>query len=295
MHAFREQALLLGRRKSLVGILAAGGAAPVDRPTVVILNSGIVHRVGANRLSVALARALAARGHPVLRFDLSGIGDSEPCPEAISPLDSSLADIRDVLDWLESARGARRIVLAGLCSGADQALLAARADRRVVGAVLLDPSLPPTRRHALYHYRRRLLRAESWLNLVRGRNPIWRALRRRRAADASSTRSDLLAQPWVRTYLERAYADALARDVRFLAVLTGERSYYREHFVDAFPGVAFGDRLHVEHLERSDHMFTAPADAAHLVDLVLDWMSKAPFPAGAGEETGQGGSVDFAC
>ena len=43
---------------------------------IVIFNAGAVHRVGPNRMTVTLARRLAAMGLPSLRFDLEGLGDS---------------------------------------------------------------------------------------------------------------------------------------------------------------------------------------------------------------------------
>jgi hypothetical protein len=80
-----------------------------------------------------------------------------------------------------------------------------------------------------------------------------------------------LQAPEVRAYLEHAYRTALDRGVRFLAVSTRERSYYREHLLDAFPRVPFGDRLRLEHFARSDHVFSAQADSERLVDVVVDW------------------------
>ena len=74
----RETILEFGPHRRLVGVLTrpesaerAGGDV-----AVVITNSGIIHRVGANRVHVRLARALAAAGVPCLRYDLPGIGDS---------------------------------------------------------------------------------------------------------------------------------------------------------------------------------------------------------------------------
>ena len=42
-----------------------------------LLNPGIKYRVAPNRLNVKLARKLCQNGYYVLRFDPSGIGDSE--------------------------------------------------------------------------------------------------------------------------------------------------------------------------------------------------------------------------
>src|SRR3989442_13379966 len=74
----REQAVLFGEVKSLIGILTdppmRNGNRP--KPAVILLNPGIVHRVAPGRIYVRMARALAAMGFVVLRFDFSGIGDS---------------------------------------------------------------------------------------------------------------------------------------------------------------------------------------------------------------------------
>ena len=59
----------------MVGILSLP-AAPGPRG-VLIVTGGPQYRVGSHRQFVLLARALAARGVPVLRFDLRGMGDSE--------------------------------------------------------------------------------------------------------------------------------------------------------------------------------------------------------------------------
>jgi alpha/beta superfamily hydrolase len=69
--------VLFGRTRSLVGIITDPPEAERDpqRPAIVCLNAGIIHRVGPHRLYVKMARTLAAMGFVVLRFDFSGIGD----------------------------------------------------------------------------------------------------------------------------------------------------------------------------------------------------------------------------
>ena len=75
----RERALTFGPDGGLVGILTEPDpdVARANAPAHVILNSGILHRVGASRLYVQTARSLAEDGITSLRFDFSGIGDSE--------------------------------------------------------------------------------------------------------------------------------------------------------------------------------------------------------------------------
>ena len=73
-----EEAVIFGENHSLDGIITNPAAAgPIDSsPGVILLNSGLVHRVGPNRVYVKLARRLAGLGLTVLRFDYSGVGDS---------------------------------------------------------------------------------------------------------------------------------------------------------------------------------------------------------------------------
>ncbi|MGB0129738.1 MAG: alpha/beta fold hydrolase [Rhodocyclaceae bacterium] len=284
-----EKALLLGQRKSLVGIMtqAAGATTPTHRPMMVILNAGIIHRVGPSRMNVLLARELAASGYSVLRFDLSGLGDSEPRPDNLPPLESALADIREVLDWLESTYGARRIVLIGLCSGANQALVYGGSDPRVVGLVLLDPAIPRTRGYYLRHYGSRLMRLSLLLKFLRGDHPFWRG-GLAEAADMSSAPEQAhgpdLQSPEVRAFLERAYQSCIDQAVQLLVVLTkgleGQHNY-REQILDAFPNVQFGKQLRVEYLKDTEHTFTAESDRAGVFRLIGEWADGAQFPGEA--------------
>lgn len=283
-----EQALLLGPRKSMVGVItpASAQAAVPNAPFVVILNAGIIHRVGPNRMHVLLARALAAAGFGVLRVDLSGLGDSEARNDALPPLDATMADIREILDMLQATRQVRRVVLVGLCSGADHSIIYAGTDERVVGVALMDPSIPRTLGYYVHHYGHRILGLRAWLNLVLGRHPIWRALKRRLSpAPAVSpaeveVRGPSLEDPKVKAFLQNAYGRALANGVQLLAVLTSDRQRqhnYRRQLLDAFPQLPFGKQLWLEYFKECDHTFASAANRARLIGLVEAWMKATDF------------------
>ena len=74
----REQICNFGANNGLFGILTSpdDDAKLADAPVAIILNAGIVHRVGPFRMHVDIARQLAAKGFSTLRMDLSGLGDS---------------------------------------------------------------------------------------------------------------------------------------------------------------------------------------------------------------------------
>lgn len=143
-----ERPLRFGPAGGLFGVLCEPASAeagpPADawtRPAVLLLNSGATHHVGSGRMSVRLARRLAARGVASLRIDLGGLGDSASKPgrrDGLIYCRDSVEDARAALDALE-ALGHRTAVAVGLCAGAAVALHTALADPRVVGQALVNP------------------------------------------------------------------------------------------------------------------------------------------------------------
>ena len=110
------------------------------RPTpVILLSPGIKSRVAPHRLYVKLARRLAGMGFRVLRFDFSGLGDSEGLVHEATAaefygtvqLGRYVRDTQAAMDWMEKEYRASRFILAGLCGGAITGLLAGANDVRV--------------------------------------------------------------------------------------------------------------------------------------------------------------------
>ncbi len=94
------------------------------RAPLVVLAHGFTGNKSENgRLFVSTARALAAAGLDVLRFDFMGSGDSSGEFAAMSPA-SEIADLHAVLDWARR-RGWRRTGLLGLSMGGAVAICAA--------------------------------------------------------------------------------------------------------------------------------------------------------------------------
>jgi exosortase A-associated hydrolase 1 len=210
----RESALLFHCDTArLLGILSSG---PVRGDVgVIIVVGGPQYRVGAHRQFVALARALAEAGFPVLRFDYRGMGDSEG---ELRNFEDARADIAAAIDALQQAvPTVRRVALWGLCDGASAALLYlhAQRDARVAGLALLNPwvrseaSLAKT--HVKHYYRQRLQEREFWLKLLSGKvalgalTGLMRNLRQAFGGAGGSARSavqtalpyqDRMAQAW---------------------------------------------------------------------------------------------------
>jgi hypothetical protein len=141
----REEPLQFGAGGRLFGILTLPSVPlpnPQELPVFVFFNAGVLHRVGPYRLYVRLARDLSRMGFTSLRVDLAGKGDS-PSRPGLTNRQSAAADYEEILRVLESRLGPGPRVLAGLCSGADNAIRLAPNDPRVVGLLLLDPVCSP--------------------------------------------------------------------------------------------------------------------------------------------------------
>ncbi|MEM9494728.1 MAG: alpha/beta hydrolase [Pseudomonadota bacterium] len=137
---WRERVVTFGDAGHLAGILSLSDEARANgAPPVLMLNAGVVHRVGAHRLNVKIARRLAAEGIVSLRFDLSGLGDSPPARTAVGYEQQSIDDIGAAMDCLKQEAGVDEAIIVGMCSGADNAYRTAVVDERIGGAVLLDP------------------------------------------------------------------------------------------------------------------------------------------------------------
>lgn len=121
-------------------------ACRADGLGLLLLNAGLVHRVGPHRINVKLARLAARHGVPSLRFDLSGRGDSGPGERSKDFRAQAVADIRIALSALAEHAGTRRHVLFGICSGADDGVAAAVDDTGIASVVLFDPYVFPTLR-----------------------------------------------------------------------------------------------------------------------------------------------------
>ena len=291
----RETALLFGAGKSLVGVISdPPSPAAGERPALVLLNAGLLHRVGPNRLYVRLARRLAASGFVVARFDLSGVGDSRAASERSGFHERAVAETRACMDLL-AARGARRFLVGGLCSGADSALRVAAEDERVVGAALIEPLSAPSAGHLVHSYRERLLRPKSWLRLLTGRSEAWSALAelvggrlRRRGTDAHRGPAPEKTGP---PPASLPPADSPAAQMRRFAARGGAcclvysadnpAHFNYESLLRPQLGDVPASLLRVEVIAETDHVFTPLEAQARLLDVVVGWAEGLAVP-GAG-------------
>lgn len=152
----------------MVGILSLP-AAPGPRG-ILIVTGGPQYRVGSHRQFVLLARALAAQGWPVLRFDLRGMGDSEGSARDYRAAGPDIAGA--LAQFFDAVPALHEVALWGLCDGATAAACHAQRDARVYALILLNPwvrsSAGLARATLRHYYLPRLLQGAFWRKLASG-------------------------------------------------------------------------------------------------------------------------------
>jgi pimeloyl-ACP methyl ester carboxylesterase len=278
----REHAVTFGPDQHLVGLVTPSVGR--GRPAVVYLNAGVIHRVGPHRLHVVLAWRLAEHGFPGLRVDLSGIGDSRPLPGTMTFRESAVADTRSAMDFLSNADPTARFVLFGICAGADNALAAADADRRVAAVVVVDPAAYRTRRARIRKAAWKLRSfggpagAAAWLSRASMRGARALATRILRPRDHEHDGDDAPA-PGRQTPPSAEYGALLrrlhARGVRILSIYSGsldDRYNHRGQLFERFPDLR--GKVDVLFFPDANHVFTERAMQASLIDGVETWLTR---------------------
>ncbi|MDO4905318.1 MAG: alpha/beta hydrolase [Lautropia sp.] len=256
---YREQLLQLGGSNHLVATLTVplkcalralngSGARSADtgnrdrRVGVLLLNAGVIHRIGPHRINVKMARRLAQAGLPSIRLDLSGLGDSARAGGTESMLEQARQDIRAALDQLAARSGVSRFVIMGICSGAEYAYQYAEQDTRVCGLVMVDGYSFPTRRTRFLRYGLRL-KTLTWpvlRNALQGRLKRWRERSAGTGADPSTPVDYGLPNVTVQAFAE-GLAARVQRGCRIYLVFTGsilQRYNYANQFRDAMAQVS---------------------------------------------------------
>jgi len=292
----RERAVVFGDPPDLVGVLTEPDGECRDRG-VIILNAGIIHRVGPNRLHVRMARALASLGFPVLRFDFSGQGDSGRRVDGSSYQESTALETESAIGLLQSATGVRDCLLMGICSGADAAFRAALKNEQVGGVAMIECFAFETRGYWLDFYARRALSPGVWLRRFRRflsprtetPGPAPRARDQKQDRDDAGTPSSSVwtlppaheVRAGMRTLLERG------THACFVLSAGGPSHYhYRRRLGRLGRRIAGGRRVDVRLAEQSDHTFTHLARQAWLVRQITEWaggLPPGPLVGGQGE------------
>lgn len=272
--------------EALLGVLhhAAFDAPDAAATTgVVVIVGGPQYRAGSHRQFVHLARALAAAGHPVLRFDVRGMGDSSGAMRNFEQID---ADVCAAIDTLyEQAPYLGRVVLWGLCDGASAALIYCqeRHDRRVAGLCLVNPWVRSeqalARTYVKHYYLQRLSEPTFWRKLLSGGvalAALTGLVKSLRAARQTATPPMALAAFQAR--MAQAWKDAS----RPVLLLLSEQDYTAKEFLEVircdpvWSGALRRPALTQHTLAGADHTFSSPAQQRQVEALTCAWLQALP-------------------
>jgi alpha-beta hydrolase superfamily lysophospholipase len=285
---YQERGVRFGPADRLFGILSTPKSVSAA-PAVILLNTGIEYRVGPHRLYVPLARELAARGHVVFRYDLGGLGDSAPPPGAAENVvypDHAVDDAREAIALIRKLAPGRRVILAGLCSGAWHAFCAAKDGLHVDGIVSVNPPLylrdggEKTTRNPEYQqigfYRRAMHDPAKWRRVLRGRSAYRNFVR------FAGSYVRWKASSWLGAASRGRLLDGLARDLNFISArgITSLFVFSRgdtglEYFrIQGEPALR---RRHVRNrirhivVDGAGHTFSPPAAQQSLREVLIDF------------------------
>ena len=275
----KEIALKIGNPSPLTAIVNTPKQLDPNKPAVLILNSGVMHHVGSCRLSVKIARQLAASNILSLRFDFSGIGDSENRSGTQSFHETSIAEITEVMDYLEQKRGIKKFIVVGLCSGADAAYDIALVEDRVQAIVQIDPYCYRTWKWYIRHYGPKLLELDVWKRFFTRR---FNNTQKPKGFSKTVAKENLEIASYVRIFPERCKVaqgmkELVNKNINIYSIITGSQSEIINHssqFKDSFSDVSFGDLLTTEYYPKMDHIITNPEYQRIIIDNICTWINQ---------------------
>jgi len=269
--------VVFGGSAPLVGIITdpPESAASRDLPTIILLNQGLVHRAGPNRLHVKIARRMASRGFVTLRFDFSGIGDSGISTDTLAFEKRCVKETSEAMDYLRDVRNSRRFLLLGICLGAVTGFDTAHEDSRVIGVGLINPqqysqvltSYVEARRWR--YWKSVLFNPRRWVRPLIGRADYQSLWIRLRGLFVRKEKAESAARKVAADF--RALVD---RDIDMLLVYSSKDwglEYMRMVFGDALPKLIASGKLHLEFVQQADHIFTPLPSQQYLFELIQGW------------------------
>lgn len=229
---------------------------------LLIVSGGNEVRSGAHRGMARLAAAVAAAGHPVLRFDRRGVGDSEGdnagFEESGPDIAAALALFRSQCPHVTritafgNCDAATALVLHHRTGGPDALLLANPWTIDAPDGQQDAPALPPPAAIRA-RYAAKLKDPREWLRLLRGGVNLGKLVRGLRSVRAAPEASGLAAR----------MAQAMARIEGPMTVLLARRDGTAQAFEAAWQAAAFSAvraKARVETIDSGSHGF-ADADA----------------------------------
>ena len=259
----------------LIGIVSEADQPLADKPIIVLLNAGLLHKVGPFRFYVKLARKLAQQGYTVCRFDLSSIGDSDNSADFKNHDIQVVKDVATMLDRLGKRYPSNRFVLMGLCTGADIAHRSLVQDPRIVGALFWDGYGYPTKQFYLRRYGPILFSPTRLMALIKKTFGWGQTQEDPLMGIEESVRFNWHLPEKSKTLVE--LQGFIQRKVELFYIFTGGVNMYYNYenqFRESFSELDFADRLRVDYMPEADHTYILNSDQENVISRVESWLQE---------------------
>jgi exosortase A-associated hydrolase 1 len=257
---------------------------PAELGVLMFVGGGPQYRAGGHRQLVLWARALAAQGIPVMRFDYRGVGDSGAAFEGFDAMEADTA--AGIREFFERVPGVSKLVLWGECDASSAILMHAHKDPRVVGISLQNPWARTTagqaRAYIKHYYLHRLTERSFWKKVLQVKfNPFsaglsllqnaYRGWRQPVAASGSSPAAQS------GSYIERMKKGCKAYQGKVLLYMSGRDLIAREFdeliTADAeWRSLMSRDSVRRIDLPLADHTFSSAAMRNTVLDSASEWL-----------------------
>lgn len=278
-----EQTLAFGPGDRLVGTFNVPQTFNRDIG-LIMLNSGVVHRVGPHRINVRLARRLAAKGIASLRFDLSGQGDSDRSSDSLDYRQQAVADISLAIDKFSSLTGLKRFAVFGFCSGAHHGFAAALVEQRIAGLMIYDAFLYETFKSRVNYFRERLrhygLAGAIFKAATRAQRGVKSVFLGKTGGtpEIAGNNETVFARNPEPSEFAAGLGKLLDRGVRVSIINSGAFAMYNyaEQFHDTFAPFGISDRIPSAFLPDLNHAATLLSHQRDLMGHVESWVTDWP-------------------
>jgi len=272
------------------------------RSLVIMLNSGLLDRVGPHRLYIKIARMLCRQGFYVFRFDSHGLGHSEgelvsgPSVLNFVKIENGLfvEDTLEAINCLSQKVDPEKIFVTGLCGGGVTSLLAADIDKRISGVISLDPPVyidsakedydvnPLVAKIALESPLKKIFNLKYWLKLVSFKiNPlelgkmVFVVIKEKTRKKEGSDNYEGFGNPLNRKFVN-AFTSYVASK-RNILFITGENDFVAKEFKYKFQNRYLTDK-HKEWSEvlsvvNANHEFHSLDSQQILLEKISNWLA----------------------
>ncbi|MFT6731959.1 MAG: pimeloyl-ACP methyl ester carboxylesterase [Polaribacter sp.] len=274
-----EKVATFGSNNALTGIISEPKEIDTNKPALIILNAGLVHHAGPFRLSTKFSREIAEQGYLTLRFDLSGIGDSINHSTNADYSEQVIKDVGMAINYIKKNYAIDKVILFGICTGADNAHKVAAVNPNVVGAIFVDGYAYRTFKFLMCRYLPILMDFSRIKNLL---NRIM-TYHFKRTNNKTSLANAAFETRGVFTWKlppKKQVVDELNKilngGAELFYIFTGGSNHYCNYpsqFEKSLSKVKFGNQLKVRFDEDVDHTFILEQDQRILFREVKSWLA----------------------